>query len=130
MHGTSANVTLVQAFPRRGACGGSVFSGTTHFSRLGFQLALARVAAAAERKTGVLSPWPLLAGAVCAEDVSSFGDEAFAGQVEGASFTVEAVFVPGASLVVHHVHAFTETWNQNQKQRKGVFSFLCCLSLA
>lgn len=57
----------------------------------------------------------LLVGAVGAEEVSPFGHEAFVGQVEGASFAVEAVFVPGASLVVHHVHAFTETWSQRRE---------------
>lgn len=53
----------------------------------------------------------LLVGAVGAEDVSPFGDEALVGETEGASFTVEAVFVPDVALVVHHVHAFAKTCN-------------------
>lgn len=65
----------------------------------------------------------LLVGAVGAEDVSPFGHEAFVGQVEGASFAGEAVFVPGASLVVHHVHAFPETWSQRREGWKGGFHF-------
>lgn len=44
-----------------------------------------------------------------AEDVVALGNETLVGQTEGASLTVEAVFVPGAALVVHHVHSFTET---------------------
>lgn len=51
----------------------------------------------------------LLVATVGAEDVSPLGDETLVGQTEGASLTVETVFVPGASLVVHHVHPFTET---------------------
>lgn len=54
-------------------------------------------------------------GAVGAEDVCPLGHEAFVGQVEGASLAVEAVFVPGASLVVDHVHAFTETCSQRRE---------------
>ena len=52
----------------------------------------------------------LLVAAVSAEDVSFLGHKTLVGQTEGASLTVEAVFVPGAALVVHNVHAFTETW--------------------
>lgn len=81
-----------------------------------------RETAATQRKTGVLRKrrWrlntsPLLAAAVGTEDVSSFGYETFVGQVEGASFTVEAVFVPGASLVIHHIYAFTKTCDQRQE---------------
>lgn len=62
-----------------------------------------------------LNASPLLAGAVGTEDVSSFGYETFVGQVEGASFAVEAVFVPGASLVIHHIYALTKTWNQRKE---------------
>lgn len=50
----------------------------------------------------------LLVAAVGAEDVPPLGYETLVGQTEGASLTVEAVFMPGAALVVHHVHAFTE----------------------
>lgn len=51
----------------------------------------------------------LFVAAVSAEDVSSFGYETLVGQTEGAFLTVEAVFVPGAALVVHDVHSFTKT---------------------
>lgn len=51
----------------------------------------------------------LFVAAFSAEDVSSFGYETLVGQTEGASLTVEAVFVPGAALIVHHVHSFTKT---------------------
>lgn len=51
----------------------------------------------------------LLVATVGAEDVSSLGHELLVGQTQGASLTVEAVLVPGAALVVHHVHSFTET---------------------
>lgn len=51
----------------------------------------------------------LLVSTVGAEDVSPLGYETLVGQTEGAFLTVEAVFVPRAALVVHHVHAFTET---------------------
>lgn len=51
----------------------------------------------------------LLVGTVGAEDVSSLGYKRLVGQTEGASLAVEAVFVPGAVLVVHNVHSFTKT---------------------
>lgn len=63
-------------------------------------------------------------GAVGTEDVSPFGDEAFVGQVEGAPFAVEAVFMPGSSFVAHHVHAFTETWSQRKEGWERSFSLL------
>lgn len=53
--------------------------------------------------------WSLLVAAVAAQDVPPLGHEALVGQAEGAPLAVEAVFVPGAALVVHHVDAFTET---------------------
>lgn len=54
-------------------------------------------------------PRSLLVAAVAAQDVSPFGHEALVGQAEGAALAVEAVLVPGASLVAHHGHAFPET---------------------
>lgn len=51
----------------------------------------------------------LLVAAVTAQDVFAFGHKALVGQAEGASLAVEAVFVPGAALIVHHIHSFTET---------------------
>lgn len=51
----------------------------------------------------------LLVGTVGAEDVPPFGHEALVGQVEATLLAVEAVLVPGAALVVHHVHTFAET---------------------
>lgn len=51
----------------------------------------------------------LLVSTVGAKDVSSLGYETLVGQTEGAFLTVEAVFVPGAALIVHHVHTFTKT---------------------
>lgn len=71
-----------------------------------------------------LNTWSLLAGAVGTEDVSSFGYEPFVGQVERASFTVEAVFVPGHALVIHHIYALTETCNQRKEGSECRFPFL------
>lgn len=51
----------------------------------------------------------LLVGTVGAEDVPPFGHKALVGQVEATLLAVEAVLVPGAALVVHHVHTFAET---------------------
>lgn len=51
----------------------------------------------------------LLVATVGAEDVFPIRHETLVGQTEGASLTVEAVFMPGAALVVHHVHSFTKT---------------------
>lgn len=51
----------------------------------------------------------LLVCTVRAEDVFSFGHKTLVGQTEGAFLTVEAVLMPGAALIVHHVHTFTET---------------------
>ena len=51
----------------------------------------------------------LLVSTVGAEDVLSLGYETLVGQTEGAFLTVEAVFVPGAALVVNYIHAFTKT---------------------
>lgn len=56
------------------------------------------------------NPCPaLLVAAVRAEDVFPLRNETLVGQTEGASLTVEAVFVPGAALIIHHVHSFTKT---------------------
>lgn len=66
----------------------------------------------------------LLVGAVGTENVSSFGYELFVGQVEGASFAVEAVFMPGSSVVAHHIHAFTKTWSQRKECWERSFAFL------
>lgn len=52
---------------------------------------------------------PLLIAAIGAEDVFSLGYETLVGQTEGASLTVEAVFMPGAALIVHHIHPLTKT---------------------
>lgn len=70
-----------------------------------------------------LKTWPLLAAAVGTEDVSSSADETLVGQVEGAPFAVEAILVPGASLVIHHIYAFTETWKQRKEGSERRFPF-------
>lgn len=72
-----------------------------------------------------LKTWPLLAAAVGTEDVSPSAHEALVGQVEGAPFAVEAVLVPGAPLVVHHIYAFTETCAQRKEgsERRILFHF-------
>lgn len=66
----------------------------------------------------------LLVGAVGTEDVSPFGYEPFVGQVERASFAVEAVVMPGSSIVAHHIHAFTKTWSQRKEDWERSFAFL------
>lgn len=59
-------------------------------------------------------------GAVRAVDVISADDEALVGQREAALLAVEAVFVPGVALVVHHVCAMTKACD-------GVFTSMAFL---
>lgn len=60
----------------------------------------------------------LVVAAGGAEDVFSFGHEAFVGQTEGTFLAVEAIFMPGASLKVHNIHTFTKTCKESRAETK------------
>lgn len=55
-----------------------------------------------------------LGGAVCTEHVLPLGHEALVGQAQGAPLAGEAVLMPGAALILDHIHTLTKPWGGNK----------------
>ena len=53
-----------------------------------------------------------LVGAVGTEHVLPLGHEGLVGEANGAPLAGEAEVVPGAAIILHHIHCLTQPWGE------------------